>query len=54
MGYKDIQLFQHYKDLEPGKWVKVGDIEGEKPQRRRFSPASNDIKKIKQNKINAD
>ena len=23
-------FFQHYKDLEPGKWVKIGNIAGEK------------------------
>jgi inorganic pyrophosphatase len=23
-----VHFFEHYKDLEPGKWVKVGGVEG--------------------------
>jgi inorganic pyrophosphatase len=23
-----VHFFQHYKDLEPGKWVKIGGVEG--------------------------
>lgn len=27
-------FFEHYKDLEPGKWVKIGDWHGAEDARR--------------------
>lgn len=32
-------FFEHYKDLEPGKWVKIGDLLGSKEAKRFISEA---------------
>ena len=32
-------FFEHYKDLEPGKWVKIGDWHGADDARRFISEA---------------
>ena len=47
-GYSDLpeitlqqieHFFEHYKDLEPGKWVKIGDWHGVEDARRLVSEA---------------
>jgi inorganic pyrophosphatase len=40
-------FFEHYKDLEPGKWVKIGDWMGAKDARRLIVEA---IERAKSNK----
>jgi inorganic pyrophosphatase len=32
-------FFEHYKDLEPGKWVKIGDWHGADDARRLIAEA---------------
>ncbi len=32
-------FFEHYKDLEPGKWVKIGDWHGADDAKRLISQA---------------
>ncbi|HAT2067342.1 TPA: inorganic diphosphatase [Legionella pneumophila] len=40
-------FFQHYKDLEPGKWVKIGDFEGEDAAKKEILSCIKRDKKIK-------
>ena len=32
-------FFEHYKDLEPGKWVKIGDWQGAEDAKRLIAEA---------------
>jgi inorganic pyrophosphatase len=38
-------FFEHYKDLEPGKWVKIGDWRGAAEARRMIVEAIERAKK---------
>jgi inorganic pyrophosphatase len=39
------RFFEHYKDLEPGKWVKIGDWHGSKDAQRLIVEAIKRAKK---------